>query len=54
LFLHSAASLSVWQRHLVRLASGPFAFERRQTAFDRPDDIDQLLQRIGDFWRKLA
>jgi hypothetical protein len=36
------------------MASIPVAFQRRQTPFDRSDDIDQLLQRVGSFRRKLA
>jgi hypothetical protein len=28
------------------VARGSFAFQRRQASFDRPHDIDQLLQRV--------
>jgi hypothetical protein len=47
-------SFLVWQVHRIRGARIPLAFERRQAPFDCPDDVDQLLQCVCRFWRKLA
>jgi hypothetical protein len=47
-------SFLIWQVHRIRGARIALAFERRQTPFDCPDDVDQLLQCVCRFWRKLA
>jgi hypothetical protein len=40
-------SFLIWQVHRIRGARIPLAFERRQTPFDCPDDVDQPVGRIS-------